>query len=307
MEKTLDTNTPALTPEQVEKQIDETWDQLATERQGGSDAGLADDVDVLTPSTPKAETPLEAKPQPAVPAPPTAREMMDALTRSNQALAELRANQQAMQGQLQTASGRVSALQSQLAKVPKTETPTESQTAAALKSPAKWAKMKEEFPEWSEAFEDFVRENMPAAKEAGQPAFDLDAVKTEIRTDLSKESFEREFKYVSRKIPNWTQKINTPEFGTWLQSQPPEVKALAESDYALDALELLDHFDKREQPTQQESNDPVTAQRNARLRTAVTARPGKATTPKDPRDMTEDEIWQAESEKRERQRAAGLR
>jgi len=53
----------------------------------------------------------------------------------------------------------------------------------------------------------------------------------------------REIELVTNKYPNWVQTVNTEHFSGWIEEQPEEVKALADSRVAADAIKLLDMYE----------------------------------------------------------------
>ena len=44
--------------------------------------------------------------------------------------------------------------------------------------------------------------------------------------------------------PNWIEKINTPDFINWLDTQTDDIKSLVDSDKASDAIRMLDLFEQ---------------------------------------------------------------
>jgi len=293
---------------QTEQEADALWDQLASERRGS--AAKADVPEEPTP--PVVEQPAVAA-TPA-PSPPSLDDVLKAMREQQAVIAELTSNQRTMQGALQTATGRVAALQSALdiarrATPAAADTPTDKQATAALKSPEKWAKFKKEFPEFAEAYEELISANI-APPEQQTPPVDLAAVQAASREAAAQAMQVREEGYVERVHPGWKSTINTPEFVAWYQAQDRKiVEPLWTSDYGADSVRLLDMYAARnkgqETPAQP---DDVTTQRNARLQNAVTQRPGANASRGKPVDqMTEDELWDAEAAKRERLKAQGLR
>jgi hypothetical protein len=57
----------------------------------------------------------------------------------------------------------------------------------------------------------------------------------------------KEMATVESMHPGWGATVNTDEFKSWLERQPPEVRARAQSEFAWDAIMLLDLY-KREKP-----------------------------------------------------------
>ncbi len=141
--------------------------------------------------------------------------------------------------------------------------PTAEQIKAAAESDASWEALKEIFPDWSEGTDKRIDRKMDErlAKLAIPPAIDVAGLKTELTGTVSEiiakatseaQAEARELVKVDRKHESWTQDIYangvdgqqgfTPEFAAWEAAQPPEIRALKNSNKAVDAIRMLDGF-----------------------------------------------------------------
>jgi flagellin-like hook-associated protein FlgL len=106
------------------------------------------------------------------------------------------------------------------------EAPTQEQVAAAGSSGPKWEKMKEDFPDWAEAFEERI-----AAQAANAPkgaAVDVEGLRKDISGEVSGALDAAEERAVLRiKHPDWKTKVNTPDFKAWTLAGGPSVEEYA--------------------------------------------------------------------------------
>lgn len=192
---------------------------------------------------------------------------------------------------LRETAGRVGAIQSELAAgkaAAKTvaAAPTDAQITAAVSDGAKMKKMREDFPDWAEATDEqfaAIRAEL-LAKIPQSQTVDVDAIKRDVREGLNKEIVKSTTEAVDRarnlgridsKYPDWetdgtiyapgTRKL-TPEFAAWQQTQPPEIRALGDSDRAGDAIKMLDlYYDHRK-------TEATRQKQQQRLETAIPVR-----------------------------------
>lgn len=206
-------------------------------------------------------------------------------------LDELERSQTQLLHQVRTAEGRVSAMQRELEQAKKAaasaEGPSQAQIAAAGKSLQKWESLKQDFPEWAEAMEEFVLAN----KSKADPV-DIEA-KVELNANAIVARYEKQ--RIERRYRNWEQEVRKPEFGSWLDSQPAEVKALADSPISDDAIELLQKW---------YATKEVKQERKAKLAAAATTKPGTsaASLGRSVEDMSPEELWAFEAAEREKRR-----
>ena len=203
---------------------------------------------------------------------PALREQMEGMNQRMASLDEITAR-------LKTAEGRVSALQSELAKkatqdVKKTPgaAPSAAQVDAAA-TDAEWEELKEDFPEWANALEKRIA-----------------ATNENVRSLISKEQArmteEVERRIVSIKHPGYQRTIQDPEFKTWFQAQPAEFQKLANSMKADDAITVLDGYAAARGKGPSRIQD-----RKKRLQDAATIPKGSQQAPiKSEADMSEAEL-----------------
>lgn len=198
---------------------------------------------------------------------------------------------------IKTTEGRVGAIQSELAKRAVADTraagsdaPTQKQIADANDDDS-WKELKEDFPEWAEAFE--KRMNAQSDKFSGKFASKddigtaLQSTREEIRQELEAKFNEQlEKRIVAIKHPGYESTLKTPEFWAWFQEQPEHIQAKGNSTMAEDAIEVLDAFKARNTPP------PATVKekREKRLSSSVSVTGVKEAPIKSEDDMTPEEL-----------------
>lgn len=213
-----------------------------------------------------------------------------------------------LQHQVKSSEGRVAALQREMqvarqaAVSVAAPAPNAQAVAAANKSPEKWEKLKEEFPEWGEAVEELV--SVRAQPQQPAPQVDLSPIHTQLN-DLTRQVYRAvEEAKVFGAHRDWKQVINTPQFVAWAQTQPPEVQALGASDSAEDAITMIDRYKSDTQKVRDASRN-VPVERSARLAAAAApARRGTVPPPPDDRELTAEQIWAQESGRMAQRRSA---
>lgn len=217
---------------------------------------------------------------------------------------------QQLQQHVKTAEGRVAAFQREWDAAKKAQmavdrAPSDQAMAHAAKSPEKWERMKQDFPEWAEAQEEFtlhaIRQHAPQTPVAQLDDESFRAKAAELGY-VSKEEL-REF-VAKSKIEDahagWEQTVNTPEFAKWFEAQPEDLKSLAASDRPADAIKLLDTYVETTRAVQQ-----VKDERKERLQAAAgTPRRGAAQLARSVDEMSPQELWDYEARQREKARAA---
>lgn len=218
------------------------------------------------------------------------------------------ANAQLLQ-HVRSAEGRVAAMQREFQQakaaqqsVAPQEAPSQGQMAAAAKNPEKWEQLKSDFPEWAGAMEEYVAAKLGSVQR-GAPGLTPQQVQELVQQQVTQTKAEMtraiEEARVEGKYENWREVINTPEFAQWFSVQAPELRALADSTAARDAIRLLDTF---HQAKAKPAAD-IRQERGARLAAAATTRPGQTPPPKTLGDMSPAELWNYEAAKREKTRA----
>lgn len=209
---------------------------------------------------------------------------------------------------VKTAEGRVAAMQREFqqarqaaTQVAPQDAPSQGTIAQAAKNPEKWEQLKQDFPEWAGAMEEYVASKMGAAPQGQlltpeQVAGYVQQQVGQTRTEMSKLLAEAR---IEGKHENWKNDVNSAPFAQWFVVQPPDVRALADSTAARDAIKMLDLFHAS---TSRSATD-IKQERGARLAAAATTRPGVTQPPKTLADMSPDELWNYEAKKREKQLA----
>lgn len=293
-----------LTPEQ----FDAEWDAQANAREAGTQPPEQAAADASTAEPTKAPA-APAQAQAAREAPASKEDdpyagLSPALRQKLERIDALERDFTQTKSDFKAAQGRIGAMQRELdvAKQATAQTqaqkPSEAQIAAAAKSPEKWEAMKADFPEWGEAIESMVESRLGAIKPQAAPTLDMSEIDRRVGEAVARERRERVEEYVEDRHPGWKRKVNAPEFGTWFDLQPPEIKNLAQSPNARDAVRLLDLFkEHNEAPAANVQQD-----RKQRLQQAATQKPGSVPPPKGEADMNEDELWDHMAKQRAQRR-----
>ena len=171
--------------------------------------------------------------------------------------------------------------------------PSKQQISAAAGSLAKWESLKSDFPEWADAIDERL-----GAMSAPSPAVDVAALRKQMETELTAKiradveaAFEPRLVDITHR--GWRSLVRTPEFVQWINAQPENVRQLAASPKADDAIDLLDLY-KGANKVNPKTAEEITAERKARLRQAanVPRGQGAATPRRSIDDMTDEEYWQ---------------
>jgi hypothetical protein len=289
-----------------EEETQKLWNEEAAKLESG-DQPPAFETQGTVPDTPPQEDP---QPQAAAPAQGQEADPLAGLPEPvKQALARITeletANSQLLH-HVKTAEGRVAAMQrefqqarqAQQAVAPQ-DAPTQGDIAAAAKNPEKWEQLKQDFPEWAGAMEEYVGaklNGMQSGVQANQVVEYVQAQQAELRNQMQAAIEEAR---VEGKYEDWRETINTPDFAQWFAIQPNEVRALADSPHGRDAIKMLDMFNNvRTKPASE-----IRQERGARLAAAATTRPGQTPPPKTLDDLSPEELWNYEAKKREEQKA----
>ena len=263
------------------------WDQLDAE-EGGRAQPASDDADDL---------PVEQR-APAEPTDPAPAEMADApgageapVPTSEQALLDKIAGLESMLGQvtqrLRNAEGHIGGLGSQLKQQQQLaaqlsarggEAPSAGEIRAAQGSAKAMESLKRDYPEFAEAMESALNEQLQelrAAMPQQQPGVSPNEI-ARLRSEMA----------VEIRHPGWQDRVRTTEFTGWLQRQPREVQMLAASESPQDAVRLLD--------LHSEATKAATSTRTQRLNSAAaipSGRSGANVRAKAVEDMSPEEYW----------------
>lgn len=143
------------------------------------------------------------------------------------------------------------------------EAPTPEQVADAEKNKEEWEELKEDYPEWANAIEVKLSAQRTEFQES------LPKIETKFNNDVAGLSTKIEEltatiekNLISAQHPGWQDTINTQEYNTWITGQPAEMQALTTSNFAKDAIKVLDAFGGRQS---QRTPAEIAAERKSRL------------------------------------------
>lgn len=284
-----------------EKSREDLWAEVAAER--GEEQPVAKPTEIApepeATATETAET-AQVEATPAEPAKPTTEEL----------LAQALARVEKLEGRTRNVEGHIGGLTSQQKALQETvaaarnaaaevkEAPSDAQVKAAVSNPQEWEKLKEDFPEWSNATESFLNARLANVK-AGMDEATVNKMLSEVEGKITQKVVDSALSAV---FPTWKQDINTEEFQGWVQAQPDDIKALASSPEVGDAARMLSLYNesKKANPVQQ-----VLDQRKQKLQASVAAPRGtKPAVTKTWEQMTPEERWNYEAKSRERANAS---
>jgi hypothetical protein len=204
---------------------------------------------------------------------------------------------------VKTTEGRVAAMQREAQQARQAATsvdaaPSQGQMAAAAKNPEKWEQLKQDFPEWAGAMEEYVASKMGDQQQQNlTPEQVTNYVQQQVAQTRAEMGRLMEEARIEGKYENWRDTVNTTEFAQWFTVQSPETRALADSSAARDAIKMLDMFNTSKSVSATE----IKQERGARLAAAATTRTGQTPPPKTLGDMSPAELWNYEAKKRERE------
>lgn len=294
-------------------QMQALWNEEAQKLDAGEPTpaleSLANAADENLPQDPPAPSDVNAEPA-NTPAPEP--EPVDPLADIRAQFAKIAALEQAnaqLLHHVKTAEGRVAAMQREFEQarraqqqVATNDAPSQNQMAAAAKNPEKWEQLKQDFPEWAGAMEEYVTSKLgaiPPQQQGLTPEAVAEFVQgkvAEVQADTNRRIEEAR---IEGKYENWRDLVNTADFTNWFAAQQPEVQALAQSPQARDAIRMLDLFhDTKKRPA-----SDIKQERGARLAAAATTRPGHTPPAKTLDDMNPEELWNYEAAKRQQSAA----
>lgn len=157
---------------------------------------------------------------------------------------------------LKSDAGRVSAfqvkingLEKQIQNISKSDTtgdqPDKKQIAEAMGgTDEEWETFKEDYPEVAKA----IDSRLDKAGQATQESIDNTLAPVKEMQDRNVEQQATDAKQaavqaVAETYPNWTEAVQKPEFALWLDSQPPGVQSLSQSNDPQDASVLVGMYD----------------------------------------------------------------
>lgn len=161
------------------------------------------------------------------------------------------------------------------------EAPSAVEIREAQSNPRAMESLKRDYPEFAEAMEAALNEQLQAIKasmpqaqqqQPGVTAEEMARMRSEMAVEI--------------RHPGWQDRVRTSEFMGWMQRQPREVQMLAASDSPQDAVRLLDLHN--------EAMKSVSTQRTQRLSSAAaipSGRSGSNVRQKAVEDMSPEEYW----------------
>jgi len=288
-----------------QEQLQDLWKEEAKKLDADAEETASVEEPIAEPQEAAPAEPIPAEPEddPFAGVSPAVREKLaqiDALAQANAQLLH----------HVKTAEGRVAAMQREFQQaktaqqsVAPQDAPSQGQIATAAKNPEKWEQLKSDFPEWAGAMEEYVASKLGGiAKQqnAGLTSQQVEALVAE-RVNQTKAEVARQLEEarIEGKHDDWRSTVNTPEFAAWYSAQPPEIRSLADSTSAKDAIRMLDLYsDAKTRPAAQ-----VRQERGAKLAAAATTRPGNTPPAKTVSEMSPEELWHYEARRREKTRA----
>lgn len=272
-----------------QEEAQKIWDQLDAEESGRAQPAPGDGSDHLSeehaPTEPTLQAPADqadAYTQGDEPAPTSEQALMDKISGLESILTQVTQR-------LRNAEGHIGGLGSQLKQQQQLaaqvsarggDAPSAGEIRAAQGSARAMESLKRDYPEFAEAMEAALNEQLQAIKASmpqaqQQPGVTLEEVER-LRSEIA----------VEVRHPGWQDRVRTPEFIGWMQRQPREVQMLAASESPQDAVRLLDlHAD---------AVKSTVSQRTQRLSSAAaipSGRSGANVRTKAIEDMTPEEYW----------------
>ena len=281
------------------EEVQNLWDEEASKLTADGDTS-ATELLAAAPETPQEPEPEQAQIEPEQPEDPLAG-LSPAVRAKLAQIDELaQANAQLLH-HVKTTEGRVAAMQREAQQARQAATqdaPTQTAIASAAKNPEKWEQLKQDFPEWAGAMEEYVASKMGGQQQQNlTPEQVTNYVQQQVAQTRAEMGRLMEEARIEGKYENWRDTVNTTEFAQWFTVQSPETRALADSSAAKDAIKMLDLFNTSKSVSATE----IKQERGARLAAAATTRTGQTPPPKTLGDMSPAELWNYEAKKRERE------
>jgi hypothetical protein len=275
------------------------WNEEASKLNADDDTS-ASELLATAPETPQDFEPEQAQVEPEQPEDPLAGLSPTVRAKLAQIDELAQANAQLLH-HVKTTEGRVAAMQREAQQARQAATqdaPTQTAIASAAKNPEKWEQLKQDFPEWAGAMEEYVASKMGDQQQQNlTPEQVTNYVQQQVAQTRAEMGRLMEEARIEGKYENWRDTVNTTEFAQWFTVQSPETRALADSSAARDAIKMLDLFNTSKSVSATE----IKQERGARLAAAATTRTGQTPPPKTLGDMSPAELWNYEAKKRERE------
>lgn len=289
----------------TQEQLQDLWNQEAKKLDAGEEP--ADELQGAAPDAPPQDDPVTEPEQATEPAADPLASLPEEFKAKLAKIDQLEQANAQLLHHVKTAEGRVAAMQREFqqarqaaTQVSPQEAPSQGQMAAAAKNPEKWEQLKQDFPEWAGAMEEYVAAKLGSTQASGlSPQQVQELVSQQVAQTKAEMGILLEESRIEGKHENWKQTVNTPEFANWFLAQSADTRALADSPRARDAIRMLDLY---EQAKAKPAAD-IRQERSQRLAAAATTRPGETPPPKTLDDMSPEELWNYEAAKREKERA----
>jgi len=230
--------------------------------------------------------PKETQDDPWAGAPPALKTMYEEMSQKVTKL-------EATETRLKQAESRIGAITNELHVAKKAAAvPNQEQMRQAAESDEKWEALKEDFPEWADAFDARYDNKLRAA---------LADLRTEIASSsaapvaegdiLAKVDRQVQLGVLSGLKPGWQKTIASPEYMEWKVKQPADMTALMKSDYASDAKIVLDAFEKAK--ARPKTAEEIALERRQRIKLGANPPGHKAAPVKSAADMSDAEYRNA--------------
>ena len=203
------------------------WNEEAAKLDVG-ESSPAFEAQSIAPETPQeSEVQIASQPEsvadPLAGLPEEVKQALGKITQLEQANSQLLHH-------LKTTEGRVAAMQREAQQARQAATqdaPTQTAIASAAKNPEKWEQLKQDFPEWAGAMEEYVGAKLSNMQQPNgvQATHVVDYVQAQLATEREQMRTLLEEARVEGKYEDWRDTVNTPDFAQWLAIQPNEVRA----------------------------------------------------------------------------------
>jgi hypothetical protein len=146
------------------------------------------------------------------------------------------------------------------------DAPTQGEISSASQDPEEWAALKKQYPEWAAATERMV--------DARTKGFDAEAFEQKVNAAIDGKTAEMQARIIDSSLnavfPGWKKTVATPEFVSWMDAQPEDVKEIRYSDDVGDVAKVLKLYEaSKAAPAPQPSTKQEPSPREKRLAAAV--------------------------------------
>jgi hypothetical protein len=128
------------------------------------------------------------------------------------------------------------------------EAPSNTEVQRAMKDPARWSQLEQDYPDWVAAVKPEL-DDLRAAIAAAPKSVPFDPAPLEKKFDerLNQNSSltvaqARVFARIDAKHDDWEETVKSEDFKAWRAAQAPEINALGASSNAKDAIRMLDLY-----------------------------------------------------------------